>query len=261
MAPNQHSARTKASRGSLSDRQWHDLRQAARLARSESVSITWRRDGSILITPAPQVSNIAGNRQRGQRMEQKATHDSQQKEQPMATDGPPSKRELKKQQHDAGRLQKWLAKQPAMSQSTARWQLLSQRLLWTARKATCNAVWTAWMRLQSARQKIRRAVWREWTRPHIDPPAHIGPTGSRLRARCQGLLVLGQQSLRDAYILKRARAFTRHCSGGSRSVSGWLRQHTDAMVDSTASPGAGTPVPKVRNRMSRGGRGGRSSGY
>lgn len=179
----------------------------------------------------------------------------------MATDGPPSKRELKKQQHDAGRLQKWLAKQPAMSQSTARWQLLSQRLLWTARKATCNAVWTAWMRLQSARQKIRRAVWREWTRPHIDPPAHIGPTGSRLRARCQGLLVLGQQSLRDAYILKRARAFTRHCSGGSRSVSGWLRQHTDAMVDSTASPGAGTPVPKVRNRMSRGGRGGRSSGY
>ena len=30
-----------------------DIRQAARLARSEGVQVTWRRDGSILIAPAP----------------------------------------------------------------------------------------------------------------------------------------------------------------------------------------------------------------
>ena len=66
MAP-KHPA--QATRGNLSARQWQDLRQAARLARSEGVSITWRRDGSMLISPPKPLtdsSNTAGNRQRGQ---------------------------------------------------------------------------------------------------------------------------------------------------------------------------------------------------
>ena len=248
-----------ATRGSLSARQWQDLRQAARLARSEGVSITWRRDGSILITPASQVSNNAGSQRCEQQRKQQAVPDSQPKDtQSMETVDSP-RPQSKKQQRDAARLQEWKAKQ-AVSQSTAHWQLLTSRLLWTVRKATCNSAWTAWMRHRQAVHKLRGLLWREWTRPHIAPPAHIGPPGSRLRARCQGLMVLGQRSLRDDYILERARAFTRYCSGGSREISGWLRQRA-AMVDSMASPGAATPVPKVRNRMSRGGRGGRSSGY
>lgn len=258
MAPTQRPARATATRGSLSDRQWKDLRQAARLVRSEGVSLTWRRDGSILITPAPQVSNNAGSRQRGQQMEQHTTHDPQ----PMDTQPTESvdspRPQSKKQQRDAERLQKWKAKQPA-SQSTARWLLLTHRLLWAARKVSCNAVWTAWMRHRQVVHKLRSLLWREWTRPQIEPPAHIGPPGSRLRARCQGLLMLGQRSLRDEYILVRARAFARHCSGGSRHVSGWLRQRA-VMADPTASPGAATPASKVRTRMPRGGRGGRGSG-
>ena len=256
MAPPNHPAqRRTASRGSLSDRQWSDLRQAARLARSEGVSITWCRDGSMLISPAPHVPINAGNRPRGQRQEQQTTHDLQSMDtQPTAPVSSP-RQQSKKQQRDSARLQKWKAKQ-AVSQPTARWQLLSHRLLWTARKASCDSVWTTWMRHRQAVHKLRSLFWREWTRPHIEPPAHIGPPGSRLRARCQGLLVLGQRSLRDDYILGRTRAFAKHCSGGSRFISGWLRQQAGS-ADPTMSPGAGTPIPKARNRLARGGRGGR----
>jgi len=258
MAP-KRPAQPAASRGSLSARQWQDLRQAARLARSEGVSLTWRRDGSILIMPAPQVSNKAGNRQRGQQMEQQMAHDPQPMDtQPTETVDSP-RPQSKKQQRDAERLQKWKAKQPA-SQWTARWLLLAKPLLWQVRRTHLDSTFTAWMRSRlEARRKLRSLLWQEWTRPHIPPPSHIGPPGSRLRARSQGLLVLGLRSCRDEYILKRARAFAPHCSGGSREISGWLRQYA-AMADSMASSGAATPVSKVRSRMPRGGRGGRSSG-
>ena len=74
--------------------------------------------------PAPQVSNKAGNRQRGQQMEQQMAHDPQPMDtQPTETVDSPWP-QSKKQQRDAERLQKWKAKQPA-SQLTARWQLLS----------------------------------------------------------------------------------------------------------------------------------------
>jgi len=257
MAPPQRPAQPAASRGSLSARQWSDLRQAARLARSEGVSLTWRRDGSILIAPAPQVSHGAGNRQRGQRMEQQTAPQLQPMDtQPMETVGSP-RPQSKKKQRDAARLQQWKAK--AVSQQMARWLLLTKPLLWRARRTHLDATFTAWMRTRLAQQKLRSLLWQEWTRPHIPPPTHIGPPGSRLRARSQGLLVLGPRSCRDEYILKRARAFALHCSGGSREISGWLR-HRAARADSMASPGAATPVSKVRSRMPRGGRGGRGSG-
>ena len=262
MAP-KHSAQPTGTRGSLSARQWSDLRQAARLARSESVSITWRRDGSILISPLTDCSKTAGNRQHEHGTESRTARDASEPQSMASDDCAPAKTASKKQQRDADRLQKWQAKQSA-PQPTARWLLLTKRLLWTSRKASCDGVWTAWMRARAsrleARRKLRSVLWREWTRPHIAPPAHIGPPGSRLRARCQGLLVLGLRSCRDEYILGRARALTRHCSGGSREIGGWLHRHADAMVDHVASPGlAGltTPVPKARSRSTRGGRGGR----
>ena len=69
------SKRPARSRSSLSDRQWSDLRQAARLARSEGVTLEWRRDGSIIISPHIP-SAKAGIRQT-QRQEVRAAPDSQ----------------------------------------------------------------------------------------------------------------------------------------------------------------------------------------
>jgi len=250
---NKRSARTH---GSLSDRQWKDLRQAARLARSENVTLTWRRDGSILISPYNPPVTATGIRQR---QEARAPPDSQLEDaQPMDTVSEsvvrPRQRSKKQLERDAKRAMdnRALVASPWL----ARFELLTSRLLWAARKASCNAVWTAWMRHRQAVHKLRSLFWREWTRPHIAPPAHIGPPGSRLRAKCQGLLVLGLRSCRDEYILRRARASALHCSGGSREISGWLRQHAGT-ADPMMSPGVGTPAPKARSRMTRGGRGGR----
>ena len=58
MAPKHH-ARAAATRGSSSAHRWQDLRQYARLARSEGVSVEQRPDGGILITIAV-ASEVAG---------------------------------------------------------------------------------------------------------------------------------------------------------------------------------------------------------
>ena len=62
-----------------------------------------------------------------------------------------------------------------------------------------------------ARRKVRNVLWREWTRPQIEPPplTPISPETARMgmRAIPSGLhlQILGARSLRDEYILKRAR--------------------------------------------------------
>jgi hypothetical protein len=267
MAPNQHPARTTATRGSLSARQWQDLRQAARLARSEGVSFTWHRDGSILISPAPQVSNHAGNRQRGQQVERPAAPDPQPMDtQPMETVDSP-RQQSKKQQRDAERLQKWRAKQPA-SQSAARWSLLTKPLLWRVRRTHLDATFTAWMRTRlEARRMLRSVLWREWTRPQIEPPPlTVLSPASGIRVIPTGLQILGARSLRDEYILKRSRALLHRVfdgTGPTRAIWWWLSRR-DLARDSTPtlgarSPGAAgltTPV-SARNRKKPRGRGGR----
>eukprot|EP00966_Prymnesium_polylepis_P306466 7081950-Prymnesium_polylepis.1 len=71
-----HPARPTATRGSLSARQWQDLRQAARLARSEGATITWRRDGTITLAPIKDSSCAAGNPQHRPEKSKETTHDS-----------------------------------------------------------------------------------------------------------------------------------------------------------------------------------------
>ena len=135
-----------------------------------------------------------------------------------------AKKLSKKQQRDADRAKEHRALKA--SPTTARWELLVQRHSWAARKATCNAVWTAWMRTRASpearlevQRKLRGLLWREWTRPQADPPPlpPLPPGCTRLPA---GLQVLGARSLRDDYILARARAFTNHPSIRSHRVSG-----------------------------------------
>jgi len=219
--PPSHPARSAATRSSLSARQWQDLRQAARLARSEGVSITWRRDGSILISPQPlpDISAQAGNRQRAQEEKQETARDAA-APQPMETDGGRSKTASKKQQRDARRLQEYQESKQHLSQLTARWRLLTQRLLWTARKESCNAVWTAWMRSRTSEarlavlRQLRGLLWRAWTRPQFEPPL-TSPLPKGATRIPTGLQMLGARSLRDDYVLARVRAFTQHPSMAS----------------------------------------------
>ena len=254
-----------------SDRYYQDLRQLARLARSESVVIDRRRDGGITITPfhSPNDSTTAaGNRPRGQEAARKQTRDTT-AQQPMDTvDNVRSPKTSKKQQRDALRLQEFQeAKRAPESQSAARWLLLAQRQLWAARKATCNAVWTAWARSRTpearraTRLKLRGLLWRAWTRPQIEPPPLSSPPGCH--AIPVGLQVLGARSLRDEYILTRARAFTHHVRGGSRALWRWLgfRREIDFNLihvgDARSPEAAGLVTPasnRHRNKKSRGGK-------
>lgn len=269
MAPKKHPA--QATRGNLSARQWQDLRQAARLARSEGVSITWRRDGSLLISPPQSLKDsttAAGNPRRVHEAKRETTHDDVDAPQPSDTDGKRA-RSSKKQQRDAQRA----AKRRTALQSEARWQLLTQRLLWTARKETCNAVWTGWMRARSpeaveaklaARRKLRDLLlpwlWHEWTRPRIEPP----PLNALSDLAPTGLQVLGPRSLRDEFIRARARALCNHLSGpidDSKALWAWLGFQCVIDFDRT-HPGArsreeaGLRIPSsARNRKtSRGGK-------
>jgi len=261
--------RPAQSRGSLSARQWQDIRQAARLARSEGVSITWRRDGSILISPPKDSTMAAGNPQHGKGQEQSTTRDGS--KQPLDSGGHACNQSSKKQQRDAKRAEADRALKT--SPWLARLELLTKRLLWSARKATCDAAWTAWMRSRSpeaqleTRRKLRGMLWREWTRPQIAPPPPPSlPPGCR--ALPAGLQVLGARSLRDEYILARARAFTDHpsirslrASGLSKALWSWLgfrqemdfdRTHKAARSPETA--GLSTPTSARSRQKTRGGK-------
>ena len=256
-----------------SDRYYQDLRQLARLARSESVIIDRRRDGSIRFTPYNSLGDStrpAGNRQAGLEKIRSTTRDAnEQHHEPMDTvDNVRSPKTSKKQQRDALRLQEFQeAKRAPESQSAARWLLLAQRQLWAARKATCNAVWTAWARSRTpearraTRLKLRGLLWRAWTRPQIEPPPLSSPPGCH--AIPVGLQVLGARSLRDEYILTRARAFTHHVRGGSRALWRWLgfRREIDFNLihvgDARSPEAAGLVTPasnRHRNKKSRGGK-------
>jgi len=193
----------------------------------------------------------------------------------METDGSASaKTASKKQQRDARRLQEYQEAKRA-PQSVARWQLLAQRMLWTARKDSCNAVWTRWMRSRTpeaqleARRKLRSLLWREWTRPQIDPPSTPTslPGGHVLP---MGLQVLGARSLRDEYVLARVRAFTNHssirllrASGLRKALWAWLGfrrvidfDRTHSVTRSPETAGLSTPgSARNRKKKARSGRG------
>lgn len=176
----------------------------------------------------------------------------------------------KKQQRDADRAKDHRALKA--SPITARWKLLVQRTLWAARKASCDAVWTAWMRTRvearlEVQRKLRNLLWREWTRPQIEPPPL-----SRAPKGCvsipTGLQILGARSLRDEHILARARAFTQHpsvrslrSSGLSKALFAWLGfrramdfDHTHTAARSREVAGLITPTSDRSRKKTRGGK-------
>ena len=259
-----------ATRGSLSARQWQDLRQAARLARSEGVNITWRRDGTISISPSHHndSSKAAGHPQPTNVKTKEATHDSSEP-QPMDTTGnAQAKKPSKKQQRDAQRARDDQALRA--SPPIARWKLLTQKLVWRAHRIILDSTFTAWRlsrtpeaRLE-VRRKLRSLLWREWTRSRTDAPSSPAVLpGSRMVVIPTGLQVLGARSLRDDYILARARAFISHTNaqGSSRALWSWLGFRRVIDFDrihpgtrSREAAGLTTPASTRNRKKSRGGK-------
>ena len=120
-----------------------------------------------------------------------------------------------------------------------------------------------------ARRKVRDVLWREWTRPQIEPPPlpTVSP-GSPMRVIATGLQVIGARSMRDEYILKRARALMHHPqvrgfrhSGMSKALYAWLgfrrvidfdRIHPAAR--SREEAGLNTPTSARSRKKTRGGK-------
>ena len=271
MAPKHH-ARPAATRGPSSARLWQDLRQYARLARSEGVSVERRPDGGILITPLPLTdsTNAAGKPQQGHGKKKGKTLDASEPE-PMDTRG--STQQSKKQQRDEQRAKDDQALRA--SPFIARWKLLTQRLTQNARQATLDSTHAAWKRSRTpeaqleARRKWRALLWREWTRPRFVPPPMPALPAGCVRIPT-GVQVLGARSLRDEYLLSRARALSRAADiSVSYDIAGWLRQPGLRLAPSNRTAGAKTsqgaaglltPVSsRNRKKKSRGGSGGQAT--
>ena len=136
-----------------------------------------------------------------------------------------------------------------MSQTAARWQLLVQRQLWAARKETCNAVWTDWMRSRDPEKrlavlrKLRGLLWLAWTRPQFEPPPrHLHsqrvPRASRRACRCSECARCVTNTCLRASELSPSTRRWHHCAGATPlrlSGPGWV---TDGSSTSTIS-GAG----------------------
>ena len=139
---------TRPAHGIRSARLWQDIRQAARLARSEGVIVKLCRDGSTVISPAHPLQDspaAAGIRRSAPEKAKEATRDST-KQQPMEPDGCEpvklSKKQQQKQQRDASRRQDFLAKKakaemppPPLAEVEAQWLLFN----WQVRKAALYA--------------------------------------------------------------------------------------------------------------------------
>ena len=84
--------------GSLSARQWADLHQAARLARSENVTIQWRGTNNITILPGPPRGDRPGEKEQAMRTAPPRNEGSRRPPEPEAP-----RNNSKKQQRDADR--------------------------------------------------------------------------------------------------------------------------------------------------------------
>ena len=121
------------------------------------------------------------------------------------------------------------------------------------------------------RRKLRGLLWREWTRPQIGPPPQR-PLPPGCTTLPKGLQVLGSRSLRDDYILARARAFLRaftnhpsirslRASGLSKAIWSWLGfrramdfDRTYTAARSREMAGLITPTSNRSRKKTRGGK-------
>ena len=141
-------------------------------------------------------TQAAAGKPRRQEAQRDAAHDAGGQEPMDAVDPSAVTAKSKKKERDDRR-----AAANRSRRSIARWLMFVKRLkyhhIW-------SPMWTELLRSQmspkrDARRKIRAAFWKEWTRPQFDGGGtSMAPFGEQS--------ALGLQSLRDRYILRRARA-------------------------------------------------------
>ena len=270
-----HPTRAAGNHSSLNARQWKDVRQAARLARSEGVSIVMH--GVKIFPSNSTLSETAGGShqqraQPGRKNDTVTEARSSLGAAPMdangATQGTPklSKKQQREETRSAARLSEY-QKGKAAQQRTARWLLLFQPILRQARWMIAQEAWTGWMRSQAARLKtqlkLKGILWRAWTMqskelkeqvkipPHRDYP----PASERVRTH------LRTCSHRDVYILYRARAFAAHAPekvNYTRHGMAWGKHNWDNhrpdngdMSDDDDDGGGSPAVRQASTRRSR----------
>ena len=234
--PKHHYDLSKPSKapGCLSARQWSDIRQAARLVKSDGVRMTVH--GVLL---APDSTSSAGKPQKGTREPKQNPAPDESKDCSSMDTVDDSPALSKKQQRDAQRLADYREKQ-RVAPVFARWALLVCRCRRRVARTRLDAVWTAHMRREpteetrKARSKLRALlrpyVWQQWTKPYFTPDRLPGA-----RTHAYGLEMLGQMSKRDEYLLRRTRAFAlasglQRCfvhhgmNGATKTLWSWLRQ-------------------------------------
>jgi hypothetical protein len=221
--------RSAAKRGTMSKQHWEDIRQAARLARTEGVMLTIH---GVKVDPlkAARTQDSAKELEPSHKLGKKGQAPKADKDaQPMDTTGDDSL--SKKQQRSKQRLSDFREAKRA-DERVGRWLLMTRLICRQIRAKLLADTWTAWMRAKCARAKLRSTLrpimWREWTRPSEQVTAALlSGEGPRPISTFNGKPTIGLCSPRDAYILRRARALAHHAPRAriSRSVRiGWLHQ-------------------------------------
>lgn len=217
-------------KGSLSARQWQELRQAARLSRSEGVEVT--RYG-FTFRPAPD-----SNRVRGGELSARGAAPSTEPSTKQPSKKKPSARDVR-------RAQEFQARQ--------RWRPLGYRLARMHRRLTRDDVWTSFMRARlSHRQDVQlrlcSLLWRAWTTPQVGTSSASQDLSPRD--------VYRRKSFRDARVRMSAR------------IAAAIQAQEEILLTGSDRPplptrgvdeaGLTTPASARRGKKSRG-RGGRSS--
>lgn len=205
MAPPPSARRPAANRGGLSARQFADIRQAARIARSERV---------VLVMHGVKVSRDDRGAGRQQNLDQTQRVQDAGDAEPMDTDGnADAVTASKKKKDERSALRR---AQHVPRRCAERWATFVARAMWAARRQRLDATFTAHMRSRMSPQRdahrklhrlgwrawarhcrlqwrLRCLLWRSWTHRCQDVPSSSTlPTG------------LGKISRRDAYIHDRA---------------------------------------------------------
>lgn len=234
MAPSPPTRVAAASRGFLSARHWQDIRQAARIARSDEVTLVVH---NVKISGGTGARHAAGSRQQTQAPERDGGRGAGDV-QPMESDGDVSHGAKKKKQRDAARAQENRARK-----CIARWRTLMRRMHW----ARAQAVFVPWMRARlspkrDARRRLRAVFWQAWTRPRFAVDDGDGSCSSAPPSR------LGRLSHRDVYIRARAQR-VETLARNNGYVRDGLSLQDDVAIMSIHAADAGLSAEEAEEKM------------
>lgn len=200
MAPNRTPA-TASTRGCLSSRQWSDIRQAARLARTEGVTLVMH---GVKVSPHHSTLDAEPAAQK-----EKTKTPARDEPVQQSKDPDDCKPKSKKALRDADRLQEFQEKK-RLAPIVSRWEILARQPLRACRRMIRDAAWTSWMlekQQLKVQCKLRPLLWQAWTQPtkeckeSLSAYALADPHANQTR--------LETCSPRDRYILYRVRALCR----------------------------------------------------